>query len=154
MREFGWRCYYGDASRLDLLEEAGIAQAKLLVVAVNDPAATLEMAKLVKTKWPSVAIVVRARSRTDAFDLRDLDLDPIRETFHSSLVAAKQALVAIGETPTAAAKIIKHFEKHDTEQLEATRKIRHDKNAILSMTEQGRQDLKDLLRIELSEAET
>lgn len=120
----------------------------------NDPAATLEMAKLVKTKWPSVAIVVRARSRTDAFDLRDLDLDPIRETFHSSLVAAKQALVAIGETPTAATKIIKQFEKHDTEQLEATRKIRHDKNAILSMTEQGRQDLKDLLKIELSEADT
>lgn len=154
MREFGWRCFYGDASRLDLLEEAGIAQAKLLVVAVNDPVATLEMAKLVKTKWPSVAIVVRARSRTDAFDLRDLDLDPIRETFHSSLVAAKQALVAIGETPTAATKIIKQFEKHDIEQLEATRKIRHDKNAILSMTEQGRQDLKDLLKIELSEADT
>ncbi len=154
MREFGWRCYYGDAARLDLLEEAGIATAKLLVVAVNDPAATLEMATLVKQKWPSVSMVVRARSRTDAFDLRDLDLDPIRETFHSSLVAAKQALVAIGETPTSAAKIIKHFEQHDTEQLEATRKIRHDKKAILSMTEQGRQDLKDLLKIELSEPET
>lgn len=154
MREFGWRCYYGDAARLDLLEEAGIATAKLLVVAVNDPAATLEMATLVKQKWPSVSMVVRARSRTDAFDLRDLDLDPIRETFHSSLVAAKQALVAIGETPTSAAKIIKHFEQHDTEQLEATRKIRHDKKAILSMTEQGRQDLKDLLKIEQSEPET
>ena len=154
MREFGWRCYYGDAARLDLLEEAGIATTKLLVVAVNDPAATLEMATLVKQKWPSVSMVVRARSRTDAFDLRDLDLDPIRETFHSSLVAAKQALVAIGETPTSAAKIIKHFEQHDTEQLEATRKIRHDKKAILSMTEQGRQDLKDLLKIEQSEPET
>ncbi|MEO7343936.1 MAG: monovalent cation:proton antiporter-2 (CPA2) family protein, partial [Methylotenera sp.] len=70
MREFGWRCYYGDASRLDLLEEAGIAKAKLFVISVNDPVAALDMAKLVKERWPSVAIVVRARSRTDAFDLR------------------------------------------------------------------------------------
>jgi hypothetical protein len=81
MREFGWRCYYGDASRLDLLEEAGIHEAKLLVISVNDPAAALNIGKLVKARWPHVAIVTRARSRTDAFDLRDIGLDPIRETF-------------------------------------------------------------------------
>ncbi|HWU66861.1 MAG TPA: monovalent cation:proton antiporter-2 (CPA2) family protein, partial [Methylophilus sp.] len=139
-REFGWRCYYGDASRLDVLEEAGIAEAKLLVIAVNDAAATLEMAELVKERWPQVKMVVRARSRTDAFDLRDLDLNPVRETFYSSLEAARQALVMIGETSSAAAKIIKQFEKHDIEQLETTRKIRHDRKALSSQMEQGRQD--------------
>jgi voltage-gated potassium channel Kch len=154
MREFGWRCYYGDASRLDLLEEAGIAEAKLFVISVNDPVAALDMAKLVKERWPKVAIVVRARSRTDAFDLRDIDLDPIRETFYSSLVAAKQALIAIGESPSAATKIIKHFERHDLEQLEATRSIRHDKTALLSMAEKGRQDLKDLFALEQAEIES
>jgi hypothetical protein len=101
-----------------------------------------------------VAIVVRARSRTDAFDLRDIDLDPIRETFYSSLVAAKLALIAIGESPSAATKIIKHFERHDLEQLEATRSIRHDKTALLSMAEKGRQDLKDLFALEQAEIES
>lgn len=153
MREFGWRCYYGDASRLDLLEEAGIAEAKLFVIAVNDPSAALNMAKLVQERWPKVAVVVRARSRTDAFDLRELDLNPIRETFYSSLEAARQALMAIGETSSSAAKIIKQFEKHDIEQLEATRKIRHDRSALLSLTEQGRQDLKTLFELERSEQE-
>jgi monovalent cation:proton antiporter-2 (CPA2) family protein len=148
MREFGWRCYYGDASRLDLLEEAGIAEAKLLVIAVNDSAAALEMAKLVKERWPGVAIVARARSRTDAFDLRELDLNPIRETFYSSLEAARQSLLAIGETPSSAAKIVEQFEKHDLDQLEATLKIRHDRKAISSLMEQGRQDLKTLLELE------
>lgn len=148
-REFGWRCYYGDASRLDVLEEAGIAEAKLLVIAVNDAAATLEMAKLVKERWPQVKMVVRARSRTDAFDLRDLDLNPVRETFYSSLEAARQALVMIGENSSAAAKIIKQFEKHDIEQLETTRKIRHDRKALSSQMEQGRQDLKTLLEMEI-----
>jgi glutathione-regulated potassium-efflux system ancillary protein KefC len=148
MREFGWRCYYGDASRLDILEEAGIAKAKLFIIAVNDPEATLSMAKLVKERWPNVAIVVRARSRTDAFDLRDLELHPIRETFYSSLEAARHALLAIGESPASAAKIIKHFEIHDLEQLEATRIIRHDRSAIFSLAEKGRQDLKTLFELE------
>jgi voltage-gated potassium channel Kch len=151
MRKFGWRCYYGDASRLDLLEEAGIATAKLLVISVNDPVAALDIGKLVKARWPNLAVVTRARSRTDAFDFLDIGLDPIRETFYSSLVAAKQALLAIGELPAAATKIIKHFEQHDPEQLEATRAIRHDMNAVRSMAEKGRQDLKDLLALEQDE---
>ncbi len=147
-RQFGWRCYYGDASRLDVLEEAGIAEAKLLVIAVNDSAAAIEMAKLVKERWPGVTIVARARSRTDAFDLRELDLNPIRETFYSSLEAARQALIAMGESASAAGRIIKQFEKHDIEQLEATLKIRHDRKALSSVMEQGRQDLKTLLEME------
>ncbi len=154
MREFGWRCYYGDASRLDLLEEAGIAEAKLLVIAVNDSEAALEMAKLVKERWPGVAIVARARSRTDAFDLRELDLNPIRETFYSSLEAARQSLLAIGETASAAENIVRQFEKHDLAQLEATLKIRHDRKAISSLMEQGRQDLKTLLQMESPNTET
>ncbi len=154
MREFGWRCYYGDASRLDILEEAGIAKAKLFIIAVNDPEATLSVAKLVKERWPNVAIVVRARSRTDAFDLRDLELHPIRETFYSSLEAARHALLAIGESPASAAKIIKHFEIHDLEQLEATRSIRHDRSAIFSLAEKGRQDLKTLFELEQPRAES
>lgn len=148
MRKFGWRCYYGDASRLDLLEQAGITTAKLLVISVNDPVAALQIGKLVKARWPHLATVTRARSRTDAFDLRDIGLDPIRETFYSSLVAAKQALLALGESPSAATKIIKHFERHDIDQLEAARAIKNDMNALLSMSQKGRQDLKDLLALE------
>jgi voltage-gated potassium channel Kch len=148
MREFGWKCYYGDASRLDLLEEAGIANARLLVIAVNNPAAALGMTKLVQRRWPQVPIIVRARSRTDTFDFRDLGLHAIRETFYSSLEAARQALVALGESSAAAANIIKHFERHDLKQLEATLKVRGDKEAVLNISEQGRQDLKALLMAE------
>ncbi len=148
MRKFGWRCYYGDASRLDILEEAGISKAKLLVISLNDPIATLNIGKLVKERWPHLAVVVRARSRTDAFDLRDIGLNPIRETFYSALVAAKQALLSIGESESIAEKVIKHFEHHDSDQLEATRTIRHDMNAVRNMAEKGRQDLKDLLIFE------
>lgn len=150
-REFGWRCYYGDAARLDLLEEAGIAEARLLVVAIDDPAAALAMSKLVQQRWPHVPMIVRARSRSDAFEFRDMNLRPIRETFYSSLEAARQALVTLGESSAAATKIIKHFERHDTEQLEAALKVRADKEALLTLAVQGRQDLKDLLSAERNE---
>lgn len=150
-REFGWKCYYGDASRLDLLEEAGVAQARLFVIAVNDPSAAMAMARLVQERWPEVPIVVRARSRTDAYELRERGLHPVRETFHSSLEAARQALVALGESSSAAAKIIKHFERHDLEQFETAYKIRHDRQAVLDLSEQGRRDLKALLASERTE---
>lgn len=147
-RRFGWRCYYGDASRLDLLQEAGIATARLFVIAIDDPATALATAKLVQQRWPHVPIIARARSRSDAFDLRDLGLNPIRETFHSSLEAARHALLALGESASAAANIVQHFERHDLEQLERTRQVRHDHQKLVSITEQGRNDLKALLASE------
>lgn len=150
-RQFGWKCYYGDASRLDLLEEAGIATARLLVIAINDPAAALSMARLVQSRWPQVKVVVRARSRTDAFEFRELELHPIRETFYSSLEAAKQSLLALGETAAAATRIIQHFERHDLEQLDAMLKVRDDRQAVLNISEQGRQDLKAVLMAERGE---
>lgn len=149
MRSFGWRCYYGDASRLDLLMEAGIAKARLFVIALDDPHAALETAQRVKSRWPHVPMVVRARSRTDAFDFRELGLDPIRETFYSALEAARQSLVALDVSPASAKRIVRQFERHDRDMLERTLQVRHDRAALISMAEQGRQDLKALLAEEL-----
>jgi voltage-gated potassium channel Kch len=131
-----------------LLEEAGIAQARLFVIAINDPATALEMARLVQRRWPHVPIVARARSRTDAFDLRELGLDPVRETFHSSLQAARQALEKLGEDAATAETLVHRFEQHDQAQLDAMLKVRHDRDAVLNLAEQGRQDLKALLMAE------
>ncbi|MEZ0246076.1 MAG: NAD-binding protein, partial [Methylophilaceae bacterium] len=150
---FGWRCYYGDASRLDLLQQAGIAKARLFVIAVDDPHAALETARLVKERWPEVPIVARARSRTDAFDFRELDIDPIRETYHSALEAARQALVALKLSASGAARIIRQFERHDQEMIERTLKVRHDREALMSVVEQGRQDLEALLAAERGDLE-
>lgn len=153
MRGFGWRCYYGDASRLDLLQQAGIAKARLFVIAVDDPHAALEAARLVKERWPEVPIVARARSRTDAFDFRELDIVPIRETYHSALEAARQALVALKLSASGAARIIRQFERHDQEMIERTLKVRHDREALMSVVEQGRQDLEALLAAERGDLE-
>jgi monovalent cation:proton antiporter-2 (CPA2) family protein len=150
MRSFGWRCYYGDASRVDLLEQAGIEHARLFVIAIDEAESAIETAKIVRQRWPHVPIVARARSRTEAFDLLDLGLSPIRETFHSALNAAQQSLEKLGLTPHAAWRGIQQFERHDQEQLKRTAAIRHDQQAVLSLVEQGRVDLEQLLSEELS----
>ena len=119
LRSFGWQVYYGDAGRIDLLEQAGIAEAKLFVIAIDDPEAAVKLARLVGERWPNLPIVARARSRTDAYEFRDLGLHAVRETFHSSLEAATQALRALGEPAHSAWRMARQFEQHDLDDIGA-----------------------------------
>ncbi|WP_204326154.1 NAD-binding protein, partial [Stenotrophomonas maltophilia] len=61
LRRFGWTVYYGDATRLDLLKSAGAATARVLVIAIDDMAQSLELAELAREHFPQLAIVARAR---------------------------------------------------------------------------------------------
>src|SRR5213080_1421185 len=68
VRRFGFKAYYGDATRMDLLESAGAARAKLLLVAIDDPAAAMRMVKRLRQRFPGLELIVRAHSRTDAYE--------------------------------------------------------------------------------------
>ena len=95
MRRFGTKVYFGDPTRPDVLRAAGAEQAKLLVVALDDPPGVLRMVDVVKRNFPNLAILARARNRWYAHLLMDRDVDGlVRETFHSSLELARQALTA------------------------------------------------------------
>ena len=81
VRRFGNKVYYGDASRLELLESAKARDAKLFVLAIDDVEASLKTAATVRKHFPNLPILARARNRVHLFRLRDLDIDAIeRET--------------------------------------------------------------------------
>jgi len=80
-RRFGFRAYYGDAARRDVLESAGIEDAKLLVLASDDPERVQETAVLVRQRFPRVRIIARGRGRTEAFELAELNVPFAREAF-------------------------------------------------------------------------
>lgn len=81
-RRYAHKAYYGDARRLDLLEAAGIGNARLLIVACDDQNATTEIVDAVKAKYPDLPIVARARNRTHAYDLFERGVKEVeRETF-------------------------------------------------------------------------
>lgn len=145
VRRFGSKAYYGDATRLDLLEAAGARKAKLLVVAVDDPESAMRIVRLARRHFPRLKLVVRARSRTEAFELHDLGIPAVRETFGASLDAAELALRALDHGPVAARRVVARFRRHDEELLAEQAVHRGDVKKLITVSQRGRGDLERLL---------
>jgi voltage-gated potassium channel Kch len=148
VRRFGWKAYYGDATHLDLLEMAGARQAKVLLVAIDDPEAAMALAKRVRVRFPQLGIVARARGRTDAYEYAALGIPAVREVFASSLDAAALLLGQLGYAPASAARIVRRFRDYDERQLAENAPHRHDEAKLIAISEQGRRDIAQLLASE------
>jgi glutathione-regulated potassium-efflux system protein KefB len=148
VRRFGWKAYYGDATRLDLLESAGAASAKLLLVAIDDPAAAMQTVKRVRSRFPALAIVVRARSRTDAYEYAEMGIPAVREVFASALDAAGRVLKILGFGENEVGRIVQRFKEYDEQQIVQSAPYRHDMKTLIALTEQGRRDIAELLAAE------
>lgn len=119
LRRFGNKIFYGDASRLDLLHAAGAEKAKLFVLAIDDVESSVETARIVRTHFPNLPILARARNRQHVFRLRDLGVQTvIRETFFSGLAGAKTALTTLGDTDLSAEIATNYFRENDEKLLD------------------------------------
>src|SRR6185369_2675702 len=148
VRRFGQKAYYGDVTRLDLLHSAGAAKAKLLVIAVDDKDAALATAKLARAHFPELALLVRAYSRTDAFEYADLGIPAFRETFGSAIDAGEAALRVLGHSAHEATHLAREFRRHDEAMLERSAPHRGDVKKLISIGRQGTADLEKLLQNE------
>ena len=91
LRKFGWRTFYGDATRLDLMRTAGAGQARLLVLAIDDIGQSVQVARLMRENFPQLEIVARARNVQHYYELYELGVRQIeRETLDSALMSAPQ----------------------------------------------------------------
>jgi len=114
LRKMGFEVYYGDATRLDLLESAGIAQAKILICAIDNPTITKQVTKLVKEKYPHVELMIRAKNRYDAYDLINMGIENIyRESLDTSLALAKDVLSKLGFRKYTLNRQVQNFIKYD-----------------------------------------
>ena len=148
VRRFGFKAYYGDATRMDLLESAGIRQAKLLLVAIDDPEAAMRMVKRVRERYPGVQLIARAHGRTDAYEYAELGVLSVREMFGASLDAASRILVALGYQQAAAQRIVERFRDYDERQIVDNAPHRRDLQKLIALGEQGRRDIAQLLASE------
>ena len=81
-RKFGFRVFYGDATRLDLLHAAGADSADFLIITLDDPDAITRLAQTARTHFPQLRVIARARDMRHMFELRDLGVELIeRETW-------------------------------------------------------------------------
>ena len=151
-RRFGYRVFYGDATRLDLLRTAGAAQAKVLVVAVDDVAQSLEIVDLAQSHFPHLELVVRARDITHWNQLRDRGVMRVeRELFESSLRSAYSVLELLGQTPESAHQTVKRFRQHNQALLEQLHPHYKDSAKLISVIKQGRQQLEEQMAREREE---
>ncbi|NRD23657.1 cation:proton antiporter [Winogradskyella litoriviva] len=118
LRKMGFEVYYGDATREDLLESAGIAEAKLLICATNKVSVAKAITKIVKEKYPNVELLVRTKNRYDAYELLNLDVKNIyRETLDTSLALASDALNKLGFRKYTLNRQVQNFIKYDEASL-------------------------------------
>jgi monovalent cation:proton antiporter-2 (CPA2) family protein len=145
VRRFGTKVYFGDPTRPDVLRAAGAEQAKLLVVTLDDPPGVLRTIEVAKRNFPNLAILARARNRWYAHLLMDRDVDGlVRETFHSSLQLAKQALTILGIDDAAAERAVTLFRDHDEKNLEETHAIYRDEKQLIQNSQQAADELASL----------
>jgi glutathione-regulated potassium-efflux system ancillary protein KefC len=142
LRRFGFRVFYGDATRLDLLRAAGAGQARLLINAIDDVDASLELTDLVREHFPSLRVVARARNVTHYLELRARHVDVVeRETFESALHAGRRALVTLGVAPYEAREQADRFRQHNVRSLESLLPNYRDEVSRLSQARAGREEL-------------
>ncbi|HEE1058136.1 TPA: glutathione-regulated potassium-efflux system protein KefC [Klebsiella pneumoniae] len=97
LRKFDMKVFYGDATRVDLLESAGAEKAEVLINAIDDPHVSLELVARVKEHFPHLQIISRARDVDHYIQLRQAGVEaPERETFEAALKSGRMTLEALG----------------------------------------------------------
>lgn len=129
-RKFGNMIYFGDPTRLEVLQSAHIATAELLVIAADDPETSLRIARLARRNFPQIRVIARARNRQHAFRLMDMGVAAIRETLLSSIEIGKLAFISLGIKHSTADHYARLFAEHD-ERILAEQYLVHDNDAAL-----------------------
>ncbi|MFH5774649.1 cation:proton antiporter [Paracoccus sp. NGMCC 1.201697] len=114
MRRFGFKGYYGDPTRPEILRAAGIDKARILVAALDDPEANLRLIHHAREIRPDIVIIARAYDRVNVFQLYGAKVDHIvRETFDSSLRAGRYVLERAGLSEYEAAELERIYYQMD-----------------------------------------
>ncbi|CEK11958.1 monovalent cation:proton antiporter-2 (CPA2) family protein [Legionella hackeliae] len=147
LRKFGIKGYFGDASRLDLLKNAGAGHAKLLIVAVDDPDTSLEIVKLAKQEFPQLKVYSRARNRRHAYELHKAGVDYFkRETFDSSLSMAQEVMKFLGFGEKTLKTKAKAFAQHDEATLQKSFAFFEKEHELISFARQANGELERILQ--------
>lgn len=144
-RRFGSTVYYGDPARQEILRAARVGEAKVFLLALDDPEHSVRTARVVRRLFPQVRVIARARNRQHVFKLMDLQIDDIeRDTLHSSLKMTHRVLEELGLDSQTAADRVARFRVFDEELLKEQHLVYDDESALIQGGQQARKDLEAL----------
>lgn len=149
LRKFGFKIYYGDATRSDLLVAAGIEKARLLVVGFGTKEKINEVIGVVQHNFPRIPIITRATDRTHLYDLLRMGLplkNIFRDLFGTSLDSSARAMEILGYKAYRAFQSVELFRYHDLKILEELAEHRHDEEAYVAKAKLNLQKIEEVLR--------
>jgi Kef-type K+ transport system membrane component KefB/Trk K+ transport system NAD-binding subunit len=119
---FGYKVYYGDASRLDVLETAGVADSRAIIFCMDDTIGIIRAVTALRERFPNLPILVCAHDRMHEIALQLLGPNVIvRETLESSILMAREALAILGHDQRTIDDYVQQFRQRDRERLLAQR---------------------------------
>ncbi len=147
LARYGMKSFFGDASRLDLLEAAGARNAKLFVLAIEDEAKALEIIGTVQREFPHLKILARATSRQHAYEILRLGVNQVyRETFGSALDLSIAALRELGMEARRAHRVAEIFREHDEASVREMAKLLDDDADFVSVARKHIENLERALQ--------
>jgi glutathione-regulated potassium-efflux system ancillary protein KefC/glutathione-regulated potassium-efflux system protein KefB len=150
IRKFGWKVHFGDASRLDLLRQAGAERARLLLVAVDDRDKALEIVRTASEAFPNLKVVARAFDRPHAYELLAAGADDVeRETYEGALKFGRYALQRLGFTDRRALKAAVIFREHDAELFRKLQPAYGQQERYIEATRASRETFERLIQAEM-----
>ncbi|TGL90139.1 potassium transporter [Leptospira congkakensis] len=151
---FGFKVYFGDATRLELLESAGLEHAKIVVAALDSPEKQAELIRNVSLHYPNIKIVARAGDREEAYDLKEIGVQYIyRETRETAVLMGRDVLRLLGTRSYTAEKARNLFLKHDDETFHELFDLRKDRVQYMSLAKQRNAELERLMFVDLGQEE-
>ena len=135
LRKMGFKVFYGDATRLDILKSAGAEEARLLIVALADPVTRHDLIEKIRSHYPDLKLMVKTKDRADAYDLIEAGIqDVYRESLDTSIRLGVDALIQLGYRRYSAARAGLNFLKYDEAALKELAKHRHDEKSYIDTT--------------------
>ncbi|MEZ5307052.1 MAG: monovalent cation:proton antiporter-2 (CPA2) family protein [Pyrinomonadaceae bacterium] len=162
LRRMGFRVFFGDATRTDILLAAGAADAKVFVSAVDNPEDSQRIAQTVKKLFPHLELLVRASNRYDAYELFDLGVENVyRESLDTSVKVGVDVLQMFGVSAESATRAGENFIKYDESAVRELAEHRHDEKEYISKARESidlqerliQRDMKNLLELAPREAD-
>lgn len=145
VRRYGNKVYYGDAARIDLLQAAGADRARVLVVAVGDPQASMRIVELARRHFPHLTLYARARNRYHAHLLMRAGVTQIvRELLPASLELTRDALVGLGIPRERAQHTVDTFRAHDEQALLRQLEVFGNEKQLIQTIQEAARELEAL----------
>ena len=152
VRRYGYKTYYGDVLRHEVMKSVGASKAKLIILTNNDKETINQAVDIIQEECPNIQIVARAYDRMHAMSLLDRGVHAVvRESFYSAVEMSKKSLELLGIEPWKVNRMAETYVRHDVETLNQQMDNLHDEKALITIAMSARDQLEKTLEADLRE---